>query len=810
MEGDLESRRESVKVEVLGAVRARVDGFVLEGSRLGSLKTRQLILALSIESPRRLTTEQLVDRLWTSPPEGAERTVTGLVSRARRALGREGVEGNARSGYRMASEVDVDLRHAEEALARLVAAQARGRSLEILTLAQDASAILSKGIPAADDRSGFEWIEELRRHVDRCLVRARSAGARAALANANCRLAIELAQEVRRADPFDEEAVALLMRAHSQSGDFGEAIRTFTRYEAELLDEVGGSPGAELVALVERMRPTIEPHGARLAGDIDSGDDETLQEVVLGAAAVVGRTFDADRVGALCSLDPVKIHVLLGHHRRDGLIVEDGASYRFSDDQRRKELLGGIPSPLRRSLHRRAAELCGCDPASAAEHLEAADEWSSALEEWRRAAVDAKAAFALTDAETLLGHAITVADRHSDVADQARYRIERGRVREQLGRYDSALEDHRHAVELARDVGLLDLENTALERAAWTLYYARNTTSAEDLRDRALPWCEQLCRSPNASTTTRVLLGRLRHATGDLGGADAVLDTFEQEGSDSANQVSAGVAIALLHAHHDRYADAYATAERTARAARQSGQYRDVMTSTLVSAVVSVNTGWLATALDRVELIASLSTEFDDPSYRVRALTMKAVVWLELGDLRHATELAKRAISLAREVGGDNTHSGMHARLVHAEASLRLTGRLDRVLVDPIPGEVSYARRLELRRLELRARLDREFAKELLERATADRAPKYQALGYQHLDCPDEALDVAANVGSDLLLTKVGLQDQRRVAQRRVAARLPMALRRVYDSEVSSRAASLSSTQRLVPFGPLTTPTRRI
>lgn len=784
MGSDFDGRRESVKVEVLGAVRAQVDGLLLEGARLGSLKTRRLILALSIESPRRLTTEQLVDRLWTSPPEGAERIVTGLVSRARRALGREAVEGDARSGHRMAPEVDVDLRRAEEALARLVAAKSRGRSLEVLALAQDAVAALSKGTPAADDRSGLEWIEEIRRHVDRCLIRARSAGAHAALANANASLAIELAQEVRRADPFDEDAVALLMRAHAQSGDPAEAIRTFTHFKAALQDELGGTPGADLVTLAERIRPTIEPHGARLARDINGGDDEALQEVVIGAAAVVGRTFDADTVGALCSLDPVKIHVLLGHHRRDGLIAEEGASYRFSDEQRRKELLGGIPSPLRRSLHRRAAELCGCDPARAAEHLEAAGEWSSALEEWRRAAVDAKAAFALIDAETLLGHAITVADRHGDVADQARYRIERGRVREQLGRYDSALEDHRHAVELARDAGLLDLESTALERAAWTLYYARNTRSAEDLRDRALPWCEQLYRSPNASTTTRVLLGRLRHATGDLCGADAVLDTFEHEGSDSANQVSAGVAIALLRAHHDRYTDAYATAESTARAARQSGEYRDVMTSTFVSAVVSLNTGWFATALDRVELVASLSTEFDDPSYRVRALTMKAVVWLELGDLRHATELATRAVALARKVGGDNTHSGMHARLARAEASLRLTGRLDRVLADPIPGEVSYARRLELRRLELRARLDRQFAEELLERAAADRAPKYQALAHQHLDRPDEALDVAASVASDVLLTKVGPENLRHEARSRVAARLPIALRRAYEPDV--------------------------
>jgi DNA-binding SARP family transcriptional activator len=771
---------EPVQIEILGVVRAHVSGTVLEGARLGSLKARQLIVALAIEAPLRLTTEQLVDRLWICPPDGAERIVTGLVSRVRRALGRPAVEGNARSGYRLASEVSIDLRHAEELLARLTAAQASGDAAELLSLAKGAVAVLSGGMLATDDRSGFEWIEEARRYIDACLVRARSVGARAALANSDAALAIEFAHEVRKADPFDEDALALLMRAYAESGGPAEALRAFARFRAEHFDDIGGLPAKEINELADRIRSSIVAHSASVDEEVDLGDRGPLAEIVVDAAAVIGRTFDTDQVAALCSLDPVQVHLLLGRARIEGLIVEDSTNYRFSDGQRWTDVLNAISPPLRRSLHRRAAELFGYDPVRAAAHREAAGDWKAARAEWRRAAAEAKAGFNLVDAEAHLGRAITAANHCGEVGERARCRIDRGHVREQLGRYASALEDHRHAIDLARDGGLLDLENAALERAAWTLYYARNTDSAEDLADRALPWCEQVCRSPTAPATARVLLGRLRHSTGDLAGADAVLDSVDPATLDFPDQVAAGVIVAVHRAHHDRYSDAFASAERAARTARASGEYRDVLTSTLVAAVASFNAGWFAAALDRVEVVSTLSGEFDDPSYQVRALTMEAVIRLELGDLRKAAELATRAAALAKQVRGGTTHSGLHAQLARAEAYMQLTGRLDDVLREPIPREVSYARRLELRRLELRARLEPEFAEELLERSTVDRAPKYQALAHQHLGHPDDARQLADLVGSDLLLSKVGSGRLRREAHARIAARLPIAVRGVY------------------------------
>ena len=780
MDGDDARALGAVRVEVLGAVRAHVNGQALEGARLGNLKTRQVVLALAIEAPLRVSTDQLVDRLWASPPDGAERIVNGLVSRARRALGRDAVEGNARSGYRLASDVDIDLRRSDELLARLSAAQTRGDAAELLRLAKDAVAALSAGTLAADDRSGFEWIEAARRHVEVDLLRARMAGARAALASSDPPLAIEFAEDVRTADPFDEEAVVVLMRAYAANGEPAQATRTFTQFQAELVGEGGSSPGADVVALADRIRSSIAAHSKTQNQGAGLRDDSDLEELAIRAAAVLGRSVDADDVAVLCSIDPVLAHALLGRVRSRGLIVEDGASYRFVDDQRRQEVLDTLPPPLRRSLHRRAADCTSLEPARAAEHLEAAGEWPSALEDWRRAAAEAKASFALSESEVLLGKAIAVADRCGDLVARVQCRVDRGRLREQLGRYPLALEDHRYAVDLARAGGLLDLEKLALERAAWTLYYARNTDGAEDLADRALPWCEQAQRSPKAPSTARVLLGRLRHSTGDIAGADAVLDSIDAEGLDAADRVATGLMAALLQAHHDRYADAVTSAEQTARVARQSGEYRDVLTSTFVAAVASCNAGWFATALDRIEVVSALSVEFDDPSYRVRALTMEAVVRLELGDLRHAAEIAARADDLARRTKGGKTHSGFHARLARAETSMRLGGRNDPVLRDPIPTGISYANRLELRRLELRARLEPELAGQLLERATADGAPKYQALAHQHLDRPNEALDIAHTVGSDLLLTKVGPEERRHEARARIAARLPVALRRTY------------------------------
>jgi hypothetical protein len=90
---------------------------------------------------------------------------------------------------------------------------------------------------------------------------------------------------------------------------------------------------------------------------------------------------------------------------------------------------------------------------------------------------------------------------------------------------------------------------------------------------------------------------------------------------------------------------------------------------------------------------------------------------------------------------------------------------------------VAYAWRIELRQLELLARLDPSRAEELRDIARRRGSTKYEALALAHLGRPTQAAAVAVQTGSDWLLAAVATPDEAGQAVVRLAQRLPTELR---------------------------------
>ena len=184
------------------------------------------------------------------PPARAVENVATLVSRLRTTLGSDVIDGG-RAGYRLVippgCTVDADdaIRLVEEAEARLDA----GHPALAATAASQALGVLGAGAPLEDETAGGEWLDELRRELERWVRRARVVGWRASAGIGEHRRALALAEQAVAADPLDEEAHRAVITAYHRLGESGEALAAFERVRTVLVEELGADPSAETQAL---------------------------------------------------------------------------------------------------------------------------------------------------------------------------------------------------------------------------------------------------------------------------------------------------------------------------------------------------------------------------------------------------------------------------------------------------------------------------------------------------------------------------------------------------------------------------------
>ncbi|MFC5142870.1 ATP-binding protein [Actinomycetospora rhizophila] len=209
-------------------------------------RAQRLLAVLAAHQGRFVPTDTIVAALWPDGPAQASgragRNLAALVSRLRRAIGRDRIEGDP-TGYRLvrdaATTVDVHegLTLVEEAERDLD----RGLMLRALSGAQSAEDLLGRGTALAGEPDA-PWAEEVRRLVATTLSRARSCHWTAALALGEDRTAIDLASRALAADALDEPAARALMRAYIRQGADGAALAAYEQLRRALSEELGADP----------------------------------------------------------------------------------------------------------------------------------------------------------------------------------------------------------------------------------------------------------------------------------------------------------------------------------------------------------------------------------------------------------------------------------------------------------------------------------------------------------------------------------------------------------------------------------------
>lgn len=307
--------RQSVLVRLLGPVGVvDPDG---EIKRVPGARARTLLAALAVEPGQFRSAARLIDTVWgDDQPQSPQAALHTQISRLRPLLPAETLEAGP-GGYRLAVEPSaVDLFAAQSLIA--------DGTDQALRAARD----LWRGEPGAD-LGDDHLAAEIRRHADRLQSDLDDRLSRIALADGDFELARRLAEARCAADPLDEPAHAVLMRALARLGRTSDALAVFARIRRVLSAELGADPGPELVALNNQLltndtdAPAPTPATAATAVGIRAepneliGRDEDLADIaellkrnrvvtVLGPGGA-GKTRIANSVGKATAAggDPV-------------------------------------------------------------------------------------------------------------------------------------------------------------------------------------------------------------------------------------------------------------------------------------------------------------------------------------------------------------------------------------------------------------------------------------------------------------------------------------------------------------------------
>jgi DNA-binding SARP family transcriptional activator len=228
----------AVKLGVVGELLVDLNGATVELRRA----ERRLVAGLAVERPSGVRYDALAEAVWGDRvPASAKHSLQSHVRRIRAVTG-HGLVQTVAGGYRLGTDVQVDVDAFESAIERAGAADDEAPRLwaEALSWWRGPPFVdLDDWAPAVAERARLT--ELWNRAVEECCA--------ACLATSDPTTVIAEAERLVHAEPLRERRWALLMTALAAAGRRPEALRTFDRARRALATELGISPGAELAQL---------------------------------------------------------------------------------------------------------------------------------------------------------------------------------------------------------------------------------------------------------------------------------------------------------------------------------------------------------------------------------------------------------------------------------------------------------------------------------------------------------------------------------------------------------------------------------
>jgi SARP family transcriptional regulator, regulator of embCAB operon len=250
------------RIQLCGCLVVELAGRRVE-AELPGRQGRLLFAYLAANRSRRSTRPELVAALWPEgAPDAAEASLAALLSKLRRVLGPDLLEGKSELRLALRPDAWIDLEAAGVAVHRAESAVALSEWVQAWAPARTALYVANRGF-----LPGFEgpWIDERRRWLDDVRLRALECVGTAGLNMGGTELATaeRAGRALVAAAPFRESGSRLLMEALAARDNVAEALRVYDALRVLLREELGVAPGQaaqelhrRLLAQVDAVRPS--------------------------------------------------------------------------------------------------------------------------------------------------------------------------------------------------------------------------------------------------------------------------------------------------------------------------------------------------------------------------------------------------------------------------------------------------------------------------------------------------------------------------------------------------------------------------
>ncbi len=234
----------ATRVQICGRIVASVDGRRIE-EELPGRQGRLLFTYLVANRSRPAERDELVEAIWPAgTPAAADAALSALLSKLRRTLGPERLEGRARIRLVLPADAWVDLEAAAEAIHRAESAVARGDWTGSWGPARVAQHVAGRGFLPGEDAP---WVRTVRQRVGELYARALELAGLASVGIGGGELATaeRAARLLVACEPYRESGYRLLMRIHALGGNRAEGLLVYDGLRRRLRDDLGAAPSTE-------------------------------------------------------------------------------------------------------------------------------------------------------------------------------------------------------------------------------------------------------------------------------------------------------------------------------------------------------------------------------------------------------------------------------------------------------------------------------------------------------------------------------------------------------------------------------------
>jgi DNA-binding SARP family transcriptional activator len=252
----LGSEVSTTRIQLCGRFVVRLHGERIE-QRMPGRQGRLLFAYIAARQQRAASRDELMEAIWSEGvPSAPEMALSALLSKLRRLLGEDMLQGRDEIRLDLPADAFVDVETARSAIHMAESLIEAGRWGEASAHVFAARYISERPFMRGEQSP---WIEGTRRELDEVFTRALECRVSVGLelGGHENTLGVACGRRLVEIAPYRESGYRLLMQALQREGNSAEALRVYEQLRTRLRDELGVTPSTDVQRLhAELLRDT--------------------------------------------------------------------------------------------------------------------------------------------------------------------------------------------------------------------------------------------------------------------------------------------------------------------------------------------------------------------------------------------------------------------------------------------------------------------------------------------------------------------------------------------------------------------------